>query len=244
MAHASRTQTYGSRREIRGHRVVEARSPFLEEALVLPPTQAQQNQVIDLHLAPRDASEWASLVNSIIPPVGDVNLSELVENSTHQDVTNQYQELSVSTETLMRVAIAVRLSGVFNVPCSRLLRISALAESVCPAAATARCQRRLRAPARRAYRLAPLKCQLMPLQRIVLRDRKSPKLGSAREILTLLKRVRVCPSRVSSSRATFVVETHGDSNAIQVIRAIGDSSSRSWRSHHHRESHRFNRDQS
>jgi len=51
---------------------------------------------------------------------------------------------------------------------------------------------------RRGYRLAPLQCQLMPLQRIVLRARKSPKLGSGRGILALVKGrevVQVAPAR-------------------------------------------------
>jgi hypothetical protein len=45
-----------------------------------------------------------------------LTLSELVENSTHQDISFLSQELNQSTETVMRVAVSARLEAAFEVP--------------------------------------------------------------------------------------------------------------------------------
>jgi hypothetical protein len=96
--------------------VVEALSEFLDAPLLSPLTQAQQKQVVDLTFEPADQSEWARLVRAIAPQLEGVKLSELVENSFHQDLSFLAKELNTSTETLMRVSISARLEAAFKVP--------------------------------------------------------------------------------------------------------------------------------
>ena len=50
------------------------------------------------------------------PLLEGLSLSELVENSTHQDITFLAKELNKDTETLMRVAVSARLETAFKVP--------------------------------------------------------------------------------------------------------------------------------
>ena len=96
--------------------VVEALSEYLDAPLLSPLTTAEQKQVINLSVEPADQSEWAKLLRSIEPQLERVKLSELVENSTHHDLTFLAQELNTSTETLMRVTIAARLEAAFSIP--------------------------------------------------------------------------------------------------------------------------------
>ena len=71
---------------------------------------------IDLSFEPPDQSEWATLVRSIEPLLDGLTLSELVENSTHQDISFLAQELGKSTEAVMRVAVSARLEAAFKIP--------------------------------------------------------------------------------------------------------------------------------
>jgi hypothetical protein len=96
--------------------IVEALSEFLDAPLLSPLTQAQQKQEIDLTYEPVDQSEWAKLVRAIEPQLAGVKLSELVENSTHQDISFLAQELNTSTETLMRITISARLEAAYKIP--------------------------------------------------------------------------------------------------------------------------------
>jgi Tc toxin complex TcA C-terminal TcB-binding domain/Neuraminidase-like domain/Salmonella virulence plasmid 28.1kDa A protein len=96
--------------------IIEALSEHLEQPLLSPLTQAQKKLVINLEFEPRDQSEWAKLVRAIEPLLGGLKLSELVENSTHQDISFLAQELNASTETLMRIAISARLENTFQIP--------------------------------------------------------------------------------------------------------------------------------
>ena len=86
--------------------VVEAFSDFLDESLLSPLTQAQPDLAIDLNSEPPDQSEWATLVRSLEPLLNGVTLAELVENSTHQDISFLARELATDTETIMRVGFA------------------------------------------------------------------------------------------------------------------------------------------
>jgi len=95
--------------------VVEALSEYFD-AILSPLTQAQPTLEIDLNFEPADQSEWATLVRSIEPLLDGLTLSELVENSTHQDISFLAQELSKSTEVVMRVAVSARLETAFKIP--------------------------------------------------------------------------------------------------------------------------------
>ncbi len=96
--------------------VVEALSEYLDAPLLSPLTQAQPSLEIDLRFEPADQSEWATLVRSIAPLLDGLKLSELVENSTHQDISFLASELGKSAEVVMRVAVAARLDAAFNIP--------------------------------------------------------------------------------------------------------------------------------
>lgn len=65
--------------------VVEASSEHLRAPLVSSLTEAQPDLKIDLRYEPHDQSEWVTLLRGIEPLLDGLKLSELVENSTHQD---------------------------------------------------------------------------------------------------------------------------------------------------------------
>jgi hypothetical protein len=96
--------------------LVEALSEYLDAPLYSPLTQAEPKLEINLRYEPHDQSEWATLVRAIDPLLEGVKLSELVENSTHQDITFLAREVGNDTETIMRVAVSARLDAAFHVP--------------------------------------------------------------------------------------------------------------------------------
>jgi fibronectin type 3 domain-containing protein len=96
--------------------LVEARSEYLDEPLLSTLTQARPYLQIDLSYEPPDQSEWATLLRSIEPLLDGVTLAELVENSTHQDISFLARELSTTTETIMRIAVSARLDATFHIP--------------------------------------------------------------------------------------------------------------------------------
>jgi hypothetical protein len=96
--------------------VIEALSEYLDEPLYSPLTPAQPELSIDLSVTPADQSQWAVLVRSIEPLLEGVRLSELVQDPTHQDISFLAQELSQTTEVLMRVAISARLEAAYDIP--------------------------------------------------------------------------------------------------------------------------------
>ena len=96
--------------------VIEARSEHLDAPLFSPPTKAQPELTVDLAVGPADHSEWAMLTTAIEPLLNGVKLDELVEDKTHQDLTFLASELGKDTETLMRIAVAVRLQDAFELP--------------------------------------------------------------------------------------------------------------------------------
>ena len=96
--------------------IVEAVSAQLDAPLLSPLTKAQPTLAIDLAFEAPDQSEWARLVRSIEPLLEGLTLSELVEDSTHQDISFLAHELGQSTEVLMRVAVAARLGTAFKIP--------------------------------------------------------------------------------------------------------------------------------
>ena len=96
--------------------VVEALSEHLDAPLFSPLTQAQPDLQIDLTFEPLDQSEWATMVRSIAPLLDGLKLGDLVESSTHQDISFLAREVSKSTEAIMRVAVSARLNAAFNIP--------------------------------------------------------------------------------------------------------------------------------
>jgi hypothetical protein len=94
---------------------VEALSEHLDAPLLSPLTQAQQNLVVSLAYEVPDQSEWATLLRDLEPQLEGIKLSELVENSTHQDLSFLAQELDTSSESIMRVAVSARLEAAFQV---------------------------------------------------------------------------------------------------------------------------------
>jgi hypothetical protein len=96
--------------------VVEAQQESLNAPLSSPLTQLQQKLQVNLAFEPKDQSEWAKLVAAMEPLLGGLRLDELVEDTTHQDLTFLSKELNQSTETLMRVAVSARLGAAFKLP--------------------------------------------------------------------------------------------------------------------------------
>jgi fibronectin type 3 domain-containing protein len=96
--------------------VVEALSEYLDAPLFSALTEARPSLEIDLDLEPPDQSEWTTLTGSITPLLDGLRLSDLVETSTHQDLSFLARESSNSTESLMRVALSARLEAAFQLP--------------------------------------------------------------------------------------------------------------------------------
>jgi Tc toxin complex TcA C-terminal TcB-binding domain/ABC toxin N-terminal region/Neuraminidase-like domain/Salmonella virulence plasmid 28.1kDa A protein len=96
--------------------VVEALSEFFEKPLYSAVTPAQADQQIDLSLEQPDDSEWGTLVRGITPLLEGLALGDLVENSSHQDISFLAQELNQSTEAMMRIAVSARLEAAFKIP--------------------------------------------------------------------------------------------------------------------------------
>lgn len=96
--------------------VVEALPERMEAPLFSPLTQATPDLEVDLHLEPPDHLEWATLVRSIETLINGIRLSDLVQDTSHQDLTFLSAELGKDTETLMRVAVSARLEAAFKVP--------------------------------------------------------------------------------------------------------------------------------
>ncbi len=95
---------------------VEALSEHLDAPLLSPLTQAQQKLVVNLAYESPDQSEWTKLVRGIEPQLHGVKLSDLVENSTHQDLSFLAKELNTNEEVIMRVAVSARLETAFQIP--------------------------------------------------------------------------------------------------------------------------------
>ena len=96
--------------------VVEATSEHLDAPLTSPQTQWQPDLEIDLNFEPLDQSEWTMLLGSIEPWLEGLKLSDLVENSTHQDISFLARETGNTTEPMMRVAVSARLAAAFKIP--------------------------------------------------------------------------------------------------------------------------------
>ena len=95
--------------------VIEALSEFLDAPLFSRQTLAQPDLQIDLHYQSPDQSQWTNLVKQIEQLLNGLKLDEVVENSTHQDLSFLARELGKSTEALMQVAVSARLETAFSI---------------------------------------------------------------------------------------------------------------------------------
>jgi fibronectin type 3 domain-containing protein len=96
--------------------IVEALSEYLAAPLLSPLTQAKPSLVINLNLEPPDESDWATLIRAMLPLLDGLKLSELMQDSTHQDISFLAQELNRGTDDIMRVAVAARLETAYKIP--------------------------------------------------------------------------------------------------------------------------------
>jgi hypothetical protein len=88
--------------------IVEASSEHLASPLLSPLVEAQPDLQIDLHVEPSDQSELAKLLRGITPLLDRLELTDLVENDEHQDLSFLARELGKTSEEIMRVVVAAR----------------------------------------------------------------------------------------------------------------------------------------
>jgi hypothetical protein len=96
--------------------IVEASSEHLASPLLSPLVEAQPDLQIDLHVEPSDQSELAKLLRGITPLLDRLELTDLVENDEHQDLSFLARELGKTSEEIMRVVVAARLEAAFDIP--------------------------------------------------------------------------------------------------------------------------------
>jgi hypothetical protein len=96
--------------------VVEALSEYLDAPLFSPLTPAQPTLEIDLNFETPDQSEWTLLMRSIEPSLDNLKLSDLTQNSSHQDISFLASQVGKSTEVIMRAAVSARLDAAFKIP--------------------------------------------------------------------------------------------------------------------------------
>jgi hypothetical protein len=95
---------------------VEATGAGLATPLQSPPRAAQPDLTIDLAPVPADRSEFAELMQGITPLLDGLELTDLVENDEHRDLSFLAQELRKSTEDIMRVVVAAWLEAGSDIP--------------------------------------------------------------------------------------------------------------------------------
>ena len=96
--------------------VIEALSEYLDNPLFSPPTPAAEALTIDVSVDAPDDSEWAALIRAIDPLLDGVTLDELIEDTTHQDLSYLAREVGKDIETLMRVTVSARLASTTSLP--------------------------------------------------------------------------------------------------------------------------------
>lgn len=96
--------------------VVDARSQHLEEPITSQVMEAVPDLLVDLRLETPDRSEWATLVSSIQPLLDGLELTDIVENDEHEDVTFLARELARDAESIMRAAVAARMEAASSIP--------------------------------------------------------------------------------------------------------------------------------
>ena len=96
--------------------VVEARGGGLEQPLISSLRASVAKLTIDLTEPPLDASLYATLVSALEPLLGGLDLSALVEDADHQDLSFLSNETGRSREEIMRVCVAERLEQAYEIP--------------------------------------------------------------------------------------------------------------------------------
>jgi len=96
--------------------VVEANGGPLSAPIESPLTDAQPKLTINLAAQPLDRSELTALTARLTPFLEGLELTDVVENDTHHDVTFLARELKTGTESVMRVLVAARLEAAFSIP--------------------------------------------------------------------------------------------------------------------------------
>jgi hypothetical protein len=96
--------------------VVEAHEDALEAPLRSQLLEARPKLRVDLEATARDRSELAALEAALRPFLDQLELTDLVENDRHRDITFLASELKTNPENVMRVAVCARLEAAFRVP--------------------------------------------------------------------------------------------------------------------------------
>ena len=96
--------------------VVEARSRKFKSPLESPATPAQLDLSIDLAPQPRDGSEYAELQRAVRPLLQRLDLSDLVENDVHHDITFLAEETGNAKEQIVRLTLSARLEEAYKIP--------------------------------------------------------------------------------------------------------------------------------
>jgi hypothetical protein len=96
--------------------VVEARSERLRAPLESSVLPAQQHLQVDLTASPADTSEFGVLRYAVVEQLGDLVLTDVVEDPEHQDISFLAQETSRGTEEITRLVVAARLEAAFQIP--------------------------------------------------------------------------------------------------------------------------------
>jgi hypothetical protein len=96
--------------------VVEARGSNLRTPLESALVEAAPDLQIDLRADVIDESEYATLVAGIKPLLDKLEMTDLVENDEHQDLSFLARELDKTVEDITLVALAARLEAAFDVP--------------------------------------------------------------------------------------------------------------------------------
>jgi hypothetical protein len=91
--------------------VVEARLARSNTPLQSGLIEARPELRIDLSAREQDNSEWTALVTAIRPLLDGLEFSDLMENDQHHDLSFLARELQHSTEDIMRVVVAERLTA-------------------------------------------------------------------------------------------------------------------------------------
>src|SRR5487761_1588213 len=95
--------------------VVEAIGSSLAAPLLSQPTPAAPKLTINLSEQPQDSSKYAALLRALLPLLGGLSLTGIVEDSSHQDLSFLSTETGRSQEEIMQVCVAARLEAAFQI---------------------------------------------------------------------------------------------------------------------------------
>ena len=96
--------------------VVEAHEDALEAPLRSQLLEARPKLRVDLEATSRDRSELTALEAALRPFLDRLELTDLVEDESHHDITFLGSELRTNPENVMRVVVCARLQAAYRVP--------------------------------------------------------------------------------------------------------------------------------